>query len=272
MEQSAEQKRLLATFLRAHRERLSPQQAGIQGGSLRRRTPGLRREEVAHLCGMSPTWYTWLEQARPVSVSPQALARIAAALHLTPAERAYLFELTGKRDPDAPSASALSDPPGWLVAMLEAITAPAYLLDPLWNAVASNAPGRGLFVDWLTGPERNLLRYVFLDRRARAFIGEWEVRARRLIAEFRADTASRTNAPDFRAFLQEMRRSSPAFARFWDDQGVLEREGGMRTFNHPTQGYLCYRQVTLHPAGTVRYKLVALVGDEKHQFNTDGHG
>ena len=86
-----DQRRLLGAFLRTHRERLTPQEAGIHGGSARRRTPGLRREEVAHLCGLSPTWYTWLEQGRDVSVSPTALARIAGALHLTAAERAYLL-------------------------------------------------------------------------------------------------------------------------------------------------------------------------------------
>src|SRR5690606_23051044 len=93
--------RQLGAFLRARREHLSPQEAGLTGGSARRRTPGLRREEVAHLCGLSPTWYTWLEQGREVSASPYALGRVAAALHLSPAERAYLFELAAKRDPEA---------------------------------------------------------------------------------------------------------------------------------------------------------------------------
>src|SRR5262245_46978827 len=99
-----EERRRLGAFLRACRERLSPDDAGIHGRPTRRRTPGLRREEVALLCGLSPTWYTWLEQGRDVSMSPGALARIADALHLTTAERAYLFELHRKHDPDAPAA------------------------------------------------------------------------------------------------------------------------------------------------------------------------
>src|SRR5262247_3368565 len=95
---SSEQPRELGEFVRAHRERLTPAAIGLPAGS-RRRTPGLRREEVAQLCGLSATWYSWIEQGRDVSVSPTALARLAAALRLGRAERAYLFELAGKRDP-----------------------------------------------------------------------------------------------------------------------------------------------------------------------------
>jgi transcriptional regulator with XRE-family HTH domain len=111
MASTAEQRRLLGAFLRARRERLTPAEAHIHGGPARRRTPGLRREEVAQLCGLSPTWYTWLEQGRDVSVSPPALARIAEALHLTAPERAYLFELARKRDPEVdPSGDAQTLP------------------------------------------------------------------------------------------------------------------------------------------------------------------
>src|SRR5262252_4059594 len=96
---SLEQRRELGQFIRAQRERLSPAGIGLAAGT-RRRTPGLRREEVAQLCGLSATWYAWIEQGRDVSVSPTALARLATALRLGRAERAYLFELAGKRDPD----------------------------------------------------------------------------------------------------------------------------------------------------------------------------
>src|SRR5215469_6156810 len=96
-------RRTLGDFLRTHRERLSPANLGLPTGQ-RRRTPGLRREEVAQACGMSATWYTWLEQGRDVSASPEALAALAGALHLTPAERAYLFELAARPDPATPEA------------------------------------------------------------------------------------------------------------------------------------------------------------------------
>src|SRR5260370_1227834 len=113
--------RELGDFLRAQRSRLDPAEFGLPVGS-RRRTPGLRREEVAQLCGMSATWYCWIEQARPISVSPQALARLAQTLRLSPAERAYLFDLAGKRDPQAPDSGGGDDLPASLVRSVTAIS------------------------------------------------------------------------------------------------------------------------------------------------------
>lgn len=256
-----EQRRLLGAFLRARRERLTLAEARIPGGSVRRRTPGLRREEVAQLCGLSPTWYTWLEQGRDVSVSPNALARVADALHLTSAERAYVFELTRKRDPSAVSEGEQSAVPASLVSALDAISAPAYVLDRSWRACGWNASGGQLFTQWLGGPERNLLRYVFLDPTAREFICDWENRARRLAAEFRADTGLRPNDAEVAALVQELCRASPEFAQFWNDQQVLAREGGIREFNHPEQGLLRFEQITLLPAAHSGYKMVMLIAD-----------
>jgi transcriptional regulator with XRE-family HTH domain len=254
-----QQRRRLGAFLRASRERLSPADTGFHGGPARRRTPGLRREEVAQLAGLSPTWYTWLEQGRDISVSPQGLANIAAALHLTVAERAYLFELARKRDPDVstPEEPAASATP--LAAVLNSITAPAYLLDRNWSACASNAAARRLFTQWLGGSEANLLRYVFLDPTARQFICDWENRARRLVAEFRADTAARTDAEEIAALVEELRKSSPQFAQFWRDQRVLARDGGSRDFNHPKEGLARYEQITFVPTSRTGYKLVMLI-------------
>src|SRR5215813_11887110 len=106
--QSNQRHRELGDFVRAQRERLKPGDVGLPAGA-RRRTSGLRREEVAQLCGLSVTWYTWLEQGRDVSVSPSALARLARGLRLSRAERSYMFELAGKRDPDRSGAG--DDPP-----------------------------------------------------------------------------------------------------------------------------------------------------------------
>ncbi len=256
---TVDQRRLLAAFLRGRRERLAPGEAGFHGGPRRRRTPGLRREEVALLCGLSPTWYTWLEQGRDVSMSPAALARIAAALHLSPAERAYLFELTRKRDPDAPLDGEEGALVGPLVAALDTIAAPAYVLDAHWHARGANAAARRLLSQWLDGPEPNLLRYVFLDPSARELICDWDERARRLTAEFRADTARRTNDEALAALIEDLCHASARFAELWADHGVLARGGGAREFNHPLDGRLRYQQVTLIPAGLAGYKLVMLV-------------
>ena len=122
----------LGEFLRAQRARLTPAMLGFEGGR-RRRTPGLRREEVAQLCGLSTTWYTWLEQGRDISLSAHALARLAGVLRLSPAERAYLFDLAGKRDPKG-GEEAGPQAPDALVATLPLIACPAYVIDHRWDA------------------------------------------------------------------------------------------------------------------------------------------
>src|ERR1700733_12719433 len=123
----ADQRRLLGDFVRAHRERLRP-----QGAAGRRRTPGLRREELAARAGISATWCTWIEQGRAAQESPDALSRLAMALRLSSSERAYLFELAGRLDPEA-SPGPAADAPDSLLAIVTAIEHPAYGLDRLWN-------------------------------------------------------------------------------------------------------------------------------------------
>lgn len=251
--------RALGEFIRAHRERLSPQAVGLPPGP-RRRTPGLRREEVAQLCGVSPTWYTWIEQGREVSASADALARIAVALRLSRAERAYLFELAAQRDPAEPEFAA-SDVPDTLVAAVQLIATPAYVLDRQWNALAWNDAAAALFIGWLDGErdERNLLRFTFASPAARALIVDWETRARRLVAEFRADTIRHLNDAPTRALIDSLLAESDAFAHYWASQNVGEREGGERAFDHPREGRVVYQQMTLKPAHREDLKLVVLV-------------
>ncbi|HEX3860899.1 MAG TPA: helix-turn-helix transcriptional regulator [Stellaceae bacterium] len=248
----------LGAFLRAQRERLSPASLGLTGVT-RRRTPGLRREEVAQLCGLSTTWYTWIEQGRDVSVSPAALARLADALRLGYAERTYLFELAGKRDPQL-GGSAHDDIPPSVLACITAIATPAYLLDRLWNARGWNVGAERLFTGWLDRPgERNLLRFIFLESAARSLICGWDERARRVVAEFRAHCGSRLSDAPLQRLITALRGDSAEFAQFWDQHGVLGREGGERTFNHPQDGFLRYEQVTFDLATDADVKLTILV-------------
>ncbi|HEY5065525.1 MAG TPA: helix-turn-helix transcriptional regulator, partial [Xanthobacteraceae bacterium] len=121
---SSEQRRALGDFVRAQRERTAPESLGLPPGS-RRRTPGLRREELAQLCGLSTTWFTWIEQGRDVSVSPSALARLASSLRLDRAERAYLFDIAGKRDPDQAADDANASIAPAVLACVETIRSPA---------------------------------------------------------------------------------------------------------------------------------------------------
>lgn len=259
---SLEQRRELAEFIRSHRERLTPTAIGISAGG-RRRTPGLRREEVAQLRGLSTTWYSWIEQGRDVSVSPMALARLAEVLRLARAERAYLFTLAGKRDP-AQDADDIGDMPAAALRCVEAIAAPAYILDRGFNARSFNAKAKRLFAGWLDRPtERNLLRFIFLEPAARALICDWEERARRVVAEFRAVRGAHLADPLLRRLVEELAHESPDFARFWNEHVVLGREGGERTFNHPKDGFLRYEQVTFNLAGSTELRLTMLMEVEE---------
>jgi transcriptional regulator with XRE-family HTH domain len=252
------QRRALGEFLRAQRERIAPAALGLPGGP-RRRTPGLRREEAAQLCGLSATWYTWIEQGRDVSVSPSTLAHLARGLQMSQAERAYLFELAGKRDPDWISATPEDIPPP-VLACVDAIDAPAYILDRYWTARRWNGAAMRLFAGWLDrGGAPNLLRFVFLCAEARRLICGWEERAHRVAAEFRAAITGHVDDPALKRLVDELRRDSADFARFWDAQAVLRREGGERTFNHPSDGFLRYQQVSLTVAGWPDFRLTMLL-------------
>lgn len=249
-----DQRRLLGEFVRAHRERIRPP---APGG--RRRTPGLRREELAARAAISVTWCAWIEQGRPVQASPEALGRLAKALLLTRAERNYLFELAGRIDPDE-STGLKEQAPASLVAAVEALHHPAYGLDRLWNACCWNQAAANLFCGWLDGGhQRNLLRFVFVDAAARSLIPGWQERARRLLAEFRADFGHTFRDPRVSAFVTALKAESAFFSRLWDGQDVQHRTGGVRAFNHPRRGRLCFDQHSFSPTDRPDFKLVVLV-------------
>ncbi len=249
-----DQRRLLGAFVRAHRERLPP-----EGPSGRRRTPGLRREELAARAGISATWCTWIEQGRDVKASAPALARLARALMLSRAERAYLFELSGIRDPENLSADEIADAPASIRAAVDGVSYPAYGLDRLWNACCWNDAASRLFQGWLSeGCQRNLLAFVFLEAAARDLLPNWKERAPRLLAEFRSDFGHSFTDPRARDLVERLSRESEFFRQSWDAQSVLEREGGPRSFHHPTDGFLRFTQHTFTPSERPGYKLVLL--------------
>lgn len=254
--------RQLGQFLRACRDRLSPEDFGLAGVA-RRRAPGLRREEAAALCGISPTWYTWIEQGRAGAISAPTLGAIARGLRLSRAERAYLLDLAAR--PEALPRRVERAAPDDLAALVGAIRTPAYLLDLHWDAIAWNRPAAALFDDWLGAgrrgrtPDRNLLRYVFLHPRAPSLIVNWPERGRRLVAEFRADTAAASGDPLRQTVVDQLSRDSAAFAAAWRSQSVRLREGGERAFHHPRLGACRYQQFTLRLSDRPDLKLTTLV-------------
>lgn len=253
----------LGAFLRARREQLRPEDFGLQAGQ-RRRTPGLRREEAALLCGVSPTWFTWIEQGRTTSISVPTLAAIARGLRMSRAERAHLFTLAARADPSPPGADRAD--PKQMQTLVDAVRTPAYLLDRHWDAVAWNRPARELFAHWLGAPRRsgeaasrNLLHFVFLEPAARKFIVNWSDRAQRLVAEFRADVALFPDDAVRQSLVDELAASSDEFAAAWRAQRVQSRDGGLRSFQHPARGRCHYEQFTLRVSQQVDLKLTVLV-------------
>jgi transcriptional regulator with XRE-family HTH domain len=251
----------LGAFVRAHRERISPGTFGLSA-SQRRRTPGLRREELASMCGMSTTWLTWMEQGRPVSVSSRMLARLSDVLCLSPAERNYLFQLADKVDPERSARAMDVDGQQDAGAIVDVIQSPAYVLDRQWNAIAWNDPAARLFRDWLGagGPDadRNLLRYMFLQDTSRAFVVDWPDRAGRLVAEFRAECGKAADTPPVSVLIDTLLAGSAEFSRLWAMRDVVAREGGRRAFLHPVEGLLAFNQMSFQFQGRPDLKLTVL--------------
>ncbi|HQT25515.1 MAG TPA: helix-turn-helix transcriptional regulator [Burkholderiales bacterium] len=246
----------LGIFIRKHRERARPEEAGFRSTG-RRRTPGLRREELAQLCEVSPTWITWLEQGREVKASSAMLEKLSNALALTRAERRYLFTLAGKLEEE--DEGARSDGLDVVFKSVEFMTVPAYILDRKWNVLAWNGQACELFRGWLDMEEPpNLLLFTFLSPLAKNLIEDWEDRAKRLVAEFRADCGLHVEEAEVQDLISELSEKSEVFAKCWKDYEVTAREGGLRIFNHGN-GKLSYLQTTFHSASRRDLKLVLLL-------------
>ena len=258
-----ERRRVLAEFLRTRRERVRPEDAGIPAGP-RRRTPGLRREEVALLSGVSVTWYTWLEQARDITVSRQVLHSLARVLRLSPAETRHLFALAGRSLPRP--ATERTGGPAWqrLVDALQ--PHPAYLLAPNWDLLAWNRSEAGLIGDPDRGGlfERNLLRLVFTHRRIRTLLVDWPGQARALLEQYRAGADRHTGDPGFADLTAELCERSEEFRRWWGTHDVAEFHSARRAFDHPRLGRLTFDYVKLAAVDAPGVTLVScLPADEE---------
>ncbi|WP_189937844.1 helix-turn-helix transcriptional regulator [Streptomyces aurantiogriseus] len=230
----------LADFLRRGRARLSPSDVGLTPGA-RRRTPGLRREEVAQLAGMSVDYFTRLEQSRGPRPSRQMLTALARALRLTDDERDHLFHLVGEEPPRRETAST-HVPPGLMLILDRLHDTPAQVVTDCGEVLAQNAMARVLTFDVMSHPrqERNLVRRYFLDPTARSLFPEEDRadHARAHVANLRAVTAARPDDPEPAALVAELRAASEEFARLWDAHEVSLRHRATKRFLHPLVGLL----------------------------------
>ena len=226
----------LGGYLRERRGRLDPAALGF--APARRRTPGLRREEVAARAHISATWYAWLEQGRGGAPSADVLDRLARALMLTEIEREHLFLLGLGRLPDVRYRPAGGVTPR-LQRVLDAMdTSPALIRNVIWDVVAWNRAAAVMLTDYARLPpeERNVLRLIFLDPRSRAMNRDWEGVARFVVGVFRADAARAGAVASAAPLVEELRRRSPEFAAFWDDGDVQGFGEGVKHLRHPVLG------------------------------------
>ena len=235
---SVETSNLLGSYLKGRRTRLDPAALGFAVG--RRRTPGLRREEVAQRANISPTWYTWLEQGRGGAPSPDVLNRIARALMLTDIEREHLFLLGLGRPPEVRYTATEGVTPR-LQRLLDAFDAsPALIKTATWDVVAWNRAAAAVLTDYgkLAPGERNILRLIFGDPRVRAAQYDWASVARFVVGAFRADAARAGAVSEVGQLVDELCRLSPEFEALWRDNNVNVYGEGIKRLRHPVLGQI----------------------------------
>src|SRR5919108_4310753 len=255
-------RRELAAFLRSRRERLTPHQVGLPITG-RRRTPGLRREEVAQLAGVGVTWYTWLEQGRDIHPSDQVLGAIARTLQLDPYESAHLYTLAGL--PARPSQQANAVPPG-AAALLDRLDPwPAMVQNPRTDILAYNRGYNWLLgdVDDLPFEERNTMLQCFLGR-WRERMPDWQGHKARAVAQLRAAMGERVTDPNWKSLVKRLRRESADFDALWSQHDVTAPRNWTKRFLHPDAGLLQFHTtyLWLTPAPEIRLASYIPADDE----------
>ncbi len=235
-EQERERRRELAAFLRTRRERLAPEDVGLPPG-YRRRTPGLRREEVAQLSGVGVTWYTWLEQGRPINASAQVLEAVTRTLRLDDSERSHLFTLAGVPDTTSRVIEICEPAVRELVEALDPY--PAFVVSPRYDILAWNRAEAALKGDYSSLPARyrNVLWLLFTQPAWRELLVDQQDVAY-VVARFRAAMAEHMGEPAWVDLVQELCSASPAFAELWERHDVAAATSRIKRFLHPEVGLI----------------------------------
>jgi transcriptional regulator with XRE-family HTH domain len=244
----------LGDFLRSRRERLSPEAAGLANGR-RRRTPGLRREEVAELAGIGVDWYIRLEQGRTVSPSVTTIDALARALRLNSVEHAHLRALTRNADRRPFVRESV---PEAIRRLVESLNHPAYVTGRRWDILAWNAAAAEIFAfDRLAEEDRNILVCVLTKPETRRLFGPaWADEAKRVVAQFRATHDLWAGDPAFLDLLDRLRRGSPEFATWWEAHDISNAAAGRKLLRHPKKGSLRFEYATFQANDDPALKLV----------------
>ena len=241
---SDERRREIASFLKTRRMRRQPEELGLPRGR-RRRTPGLRREEVATAAGVSAEWYTWLEQARDVRPSADVLHRIGLALRLEPGECRHLLTLAGygvQESSGEPPAREVSVSLRLQRLMDQLEYGPAWVFGERWDILGWNRAAAVVHGELATmqGIERNGIYQLFLGKRMRSTLVDWEAHARHCVAKLRGMYASKVDDPWFNELIHLLRSRSPEFERFWNDHEIETHSEGIKHYEHPEVGRLVF--------------------------------
>ncbi|MGJ5751328.1 helix-turn-helix transcriptional regulator [Streptomyces puniciscabiei] len=223
----------------SRRARVSPEEAGLPAGGGRRRTPGLRREEVAVLAGVGASWYQWLEQGREISVSPQVLDAVARVLRLSDAERRHLYLLAGM-NPPAPEVAPEQKRANCdgLRRLIETwMPYPAHIMDRYYNCVMYN-DAAAIVLGMRPDITQNCLIDFFVDPLYRSRSHSWERNARTVVAQFRAACAARPDDEGFQSVLAEVSEASAEFRAMWDRRDIEDQGQIRKELEHPLVGLL----------------------------------
>lgn len=264
---AAIRRRELAAFLRSRRERISPEQVGLPTGG-RRRTPGLRREEVAQLAGVGVTWYTWLEQGRDIHASEQVLSAIAATLKLDPYEQAHLYTLAGQPEPPMVKDCRVISP-GVQVMLRQLEPIPAVVSNARFDILAYNRTYDRMVggLEKLPFEDRNSLVLAFTSPQWRARIVDWEENIPRLVAQFRANMAQHVAEPSWKCLVKRLRCESPDFERLWSEHEVRAPENMRKRYLSAEVGLLRldYTQLWFGQRSEIKLTTYAPADDETWQ-------
>jgi transcriptional regulator with XRE-family HTH domain len=250
-------RREFGDFLRSRRERLTPACVGLPNG-FRRRTPGLRREEVAQLAGVGNTWYTWLEQGRDVRPSVEVLSALADALRLDAAERRHLFKLSDRPQaaPRSVGPERVDEPLRRMLACLA--SQPAYVTGRRWDVLAWNRAAEMVFGDYgrLAGDTRNIMHLVFADPAHRRLLVDWHELAPVALAMFRADCAHYAGDPDFERLIETLKAASAEFRAWWPRHEVIAHLAGHKRIEHPVAGRMLFEHTSFAVTDSADMRLV----------------
>jgi transcriptional regulator with XRE-family HTH domain len=253
---SATQRAQLSEFLKNCRARLQPAAVGLPQAT-RRRTPGLRREDVAALAGLSATWYTWLEQGRDVRASDRILESLSRTLRLSPEERDYLFSLAQSR-PAPLQPSQAQEVPETVKRTLDALNVPAEVINPRWDVVYWNPMVKRCFRDYdaLPPERRNLMRILMTSPEYQEDPVEYGAMARRIIAKLRVDYSQAAGDPSFDALIEELNEVSPMFRELWRSPEIRSRSEGVHLLRHPQLGGITFEHTSYVVEGVPSLRVV----------------